>query len=153
MVGMCLTISCLCVYRLFHKHMLQPPFTHRQWAGGEGRNRSEESCSEETRSWTGYPHGTGMLRVCWKSWLLHLMEEDYWGLWRIFLCVWSPLCSCCSSGDTRWNDVPNKDPLQGSVRRCVGRTWDWLHPLHAEGSVVVSFGLKSWVTLALHYGQ
>ena len=126
-------LLCLLVYRLFHQHVLQPPVTHRQWAGGEGSNRSEESCSEETSSWTGYPHGTGTHRLCVEAVASAVMNQDYWG---------SPLTSCFSSGDTRRNDLPDKDPLQGAVRRCVGRAWDWLHPLHAEGNAVVSVGFR-----------
>lgn len=48
------------------------------------------------------------------------MEQVYWSvcvcvcvfkhITRVFPCAWS-LPSCCSSGDTRWNDVPDKDPL------------------------------------------
>lgn len=77
-----------------------------------------------------------------RAWLLLLVEEDYWGLWRIFARLLSLQPFCCSLGDSRWNDVSNKNPLQGPVGRCLGRTWDWLHPLHAEGSTLIA--VKSW---------
>lgn len=50
---------CVCVYRLLHQHVLQPPAAHRAGAGGGGGVGSEESRSEEAGSRAGDPHGAG----------------------------------------------------------------------------------------------
>lgn len=120
---------CVFVCRLFHKHMLQSSFTHRQRAGGERCIRSEESCSKEAQSRTGYPHGTG---VCACSEVLASVLIREW----IFPFFWSILPFCHSSGDPWWNDILDQNPLQSTVRWRVGRTWDRLHPLHAEGGAI-----------------
>lgn len=62
----------------------------------------------------------------WSRWaeLLHWREND---------CCASGLTCCLSSGNSRRNDISNKNSLQGPVRWCLGRTWDRLHTLCAEG--------------------
>lgn len=54
-----LSTVCLCVYRLLHKHVLQPSFTHRRRVGRERCDRSEEGCSEEAWGRARHPRGAG----------------------------------------------------------------------------------------------